>query len=246
MDGLGVDLIVGMDAIHAYGIDAIISHSMALITVNKHEMAFPIEFRRSKGVRDHALSDSFPVLCDKNIIIPPFHEAPVSVLLGYKTRGDLWLHAARVPNDTGLWFPLDGGWIAEGPLNPDSRHPTVLFANMSNRFLRLRRGPVIGQMTLCGTHDFLGTTDIQHEMIPRPNAPPQIVSCVPNKAASSDLWTLLVHPSLHHESPSPAAMMDPHNRDPPPEPSGFARRKDTSSPFDISDAYGSGSPRCAY
>lgn len=73
---MGVDLIVGMDAIHAYGIDAIISRSMALITINKHEMAFPIEFCRSKSVRDPALSDSFPVLCDKNIIIPPFHEAP--------------------------------------------------------------------------------------------------------------------------------------------------------------------------
>ena len=95
---------------------------------------------------------------------------------------------------------------------------------------------------MCGTHDFLGTTDIQHEMIPRPNAPSQIFSCVPKKAASSDLCTPLIHPALHNESPSPAAMMDPHNRDPPPEPSGSARQKDTSSPFDISEAYGSGSP----
>lgn len=39
-DGLSVDLIVGMDAIHAYGIDTIVSRSMALFTVNKCEMAF--------------------------------------------------------------------------------------------------------------------------------------------------------------------------------------------------------------
>ena len=143
VESLGVDLIVGMDAIHAYGIDTIISRSMALVTVNKCELAFPIEFRRSKGSRDPTLSDSFPVLCGENTVIPPFHEAPVNALLGYKTRGDSWLHAAHIPNDTSLWCPLDGGWIAEGPLDADDKTPTVLFANMSGRFLRLRRGQVI-------------------------------------------------------------------------------------------------------
>lgn len=78
------------------------------------------------------MSDSFPVICDKNTIIPPFHEAPVSILLRYRTRGDVLLHATAIPNDTALWCPLDGGWIAEGPLYADTKDPTVLFANMSN------------------------------------------------------------------------------------------------------------------
>lgn len=244
VDNLGVDLIVGMDAIQAYSIDTIISRSMALITVNKRELAFPIEFRRSKGMRDPASSDRFPVLCAKDTVIPPFHEAPVNVLMGYKTRGDSWLHAFHVPNDTALWHPIDGGWVAEGPLSTDTDSPRVLFANMSNRFLRLRRGTLVGHMTLCGTHDFLGVTDIRHDM--SPTATPSVFSCVPKKGDSAALWASLVSSPWSRSrtptptTPPPASLIDPHNRDPAP-----ITPTPTASPFDVSDAYGNnGPPEC--
>ena len=73
VDGLGLDLSVGMDAIQAYAINTIISRSMAVITVNKCELAFPIEFRRSRGTRDPASSTEFPVLCADTTVVPPFH-----------------------------------------------------------------------------------------------------------------------------------------------------------------------------
>ena len=231
VDGLGVDFIVGMDAIHAYAIDTIISRSLAIITVNKCELAFPIEFRRLKGLRNPDSSPEFPVPCGKSTVIPPFHESTVSVLMGYKTRGDSWLRATHIPNDTTLWCPLDGEWVAEGPVNADTPSPFALFGNMSNRFLRLRRGQVVGYMTLCGTGDFLGATNIHHTMTPSSHT---LVSCVPKKASSSDLWSLLAPP------PAPALLMDPHNREPPPA-------LHPASPYDISDAYGSGSgspPEC--
>ena len=52
IDGLPVDLIVGMDAICAYGIDTIISRSLVTLSVCNRDLAFPIEFRRSHGMRD--------------------------------------------------------------------------------------------------------------------------------------------------------------------------------------------------
>ena len=237
VDGLGVDLIVGMDAIQAYAIDTIISRSMAVITVNKCELAFPIEFRRTKGLREPNSSDEFPVLCGKNTVVPPLHEAPVSVLMGYKTRGDSWLRASHISDGSALWCPIDGGWVAEGPLRADTKSPVVLFANMSNRFLRLRRGQILGYMTLCGTNAFLGATNICHDLTSGLGAPtPSLFSCVPKKGSPTESWVL--PPSSRVPSPkvptSPASLMDPHNRDP--------CSTSHPSPFDISDAYGSGGP----
>ena len=70
VDDLPVDLIVGMDAICAYGIDTIVSRSIATLSVGNHigaQLAFPIEFRRSRGLRDPSSCDSFSVHLQKRI-----------------------------------------------------------------------------------------------------------------------------------------------------------------------------------
>ena len=54
VEDLLVDLIVGMDAIRAYGVVTIISRSLATLSMNGCDLAFPIEFHRSKGSRDPA------------------------------------------------------------------------------------------------------------------------------------------------------------------------------------------------
>ena len=204
IEGLPVDLIVGMDAICAYGIDTIISRSLATLSVCNRDLAFPIEFRRSHGMRVPQ-PDGFSVICSKDVVIPSLHEALVAVVTGLgSVRGDAWLHPIDVKNDNRLWSPLDGGWVANGLVRPDQ--PQVLFANMSARPLRLRRGQLIGRLTLCGTHDSFGTSGI-------------VLS--PALAATAS-------------APSPACLIDPHNRDPPippcaPSPAGS---------FDISSGYG--------
>ena len=197
IEGLPVDLIVGMNAICAYGIDTIISVSLATLSVGGGDLAFPIEFHCSNGMRDLACPDGFPVICNADIVVPPLHEAPVSVVtgLGPLRRGDAWLHPVHVKNDNRLWSPLDGGWVADGLIRPGQPH--VLLANMSTRHLRLRRGQVIGRLTLCGTHDCFGTSTVTHSPTTAPLAP-TMFSCVPKRPPSP-----------------PASLMDLHNRDPP-------------------------------
>ena len=243
METLSVDLVIGMDAICAYGIDTIVSRSVATLVVNGCDLAFPIEFRRLKGARDPSSCDGFPVVCSTTLVVPPMHEGPVSVVSGLRgLRGDAWLHPIHVKNDNRLWSPLDGGCVAPGPIQADQS--CVLFANLSSRPLRLRRGQVIGHTTLCGTSDRLCFTALTHFLIKSPVSPATIFSCVPKRGVTSltpgPVSASLPPPGSFPSAasrPAPATLLDPHNRDPP---------VSTSSPgtlFDISDAYGRpGSP----
>ena len=226
VDDLPVDLIVGMDAIRAYAIDTIISRSVATLSVNGCDLAFPIEFHRSKGSRDPASQEYFPVLCKESITIPPLHEASVKVILGVKLDGDAWLRPVHVKNDNRLWSPMDGGWVAAGPIRADQ--PAVLFANMSCRHIRLRRGQAIGDISLCSISDRLALTAISHTP-PLVRKSASMFSCVPKRCAQACHWSL-------HSPPAPAALIDPHNRDPPPEDA----TKKPGELFDISVAYGLG------
>ena len=108
-----------MDAICVDGIDTIISRSLAMLSVNNRNLAFPIEFRRSHGMRVPQ-PDGFSVICSKDVVIPSLHEALVAVVtvLG-SVRGDAWLHPIHSKNDNRLWSPLDGGWVADGLVRPD-------------------------------------------------------------------------------------------------------------------------------
>ena len=162
IEGLPGDLIVGMDAICAYGIDTIISRSLATLSVRGRDLAFPMEFRRSNGMRDPESPDGFAVICNADVVVPPLHEASISIVtgLGSLRRGDAWLHPVHVKNDNRLWSPLEGGWVADGLIRPGQPH--VLFANMSTRHPRLQQGQVIGRLTLCDTHDCFGTSTITH------------------------------------------------------------------------------------
>ena len=225
IDGLSVDLIVGMDAICAYGIDTIISRSIATLSVCNRDLAFPIEFRRSHGMRDPH-PDGFSVICRNEVVIPPLHEAPVTVVTGLGSiKGDAWLHPVHVKNDNRLWSPMDGGWVADGLVRPDQPH--VLFANMSTRPIRLRRGQLIGRLTLCGTHDCFGSSTVVHSPACHAAtiAAPRSFSCVPKRQGSSQ--------GIYEAPPSPASLIDPHNRDP----SGITAPH-TEQSFDISSTYG--------
>ena len=215
IDGLPVDLIVGMDAICAYSIDTLISRSIATLSVRDCELAFPIEFRRTIGIRDPSSVDGFSVLCGTDIVISPFHEAIVDIITGSKPFfEDAWLNAIHVKNDNRLWSPLDGGWVAAGILRPDQTCP--LFANLSSRSIRLRRGQMIGNTTMCGARDFLHPSAVVHTT--STTTPPSMLSCVPKR------------PSLHSGEVPPTSIMDPHNRKPLSETS--------SGVFDVSCAYG--------
>lgn len=218
IDNLPVDLIIGMDAICAYGIDTLISRSVATLSVCNHDLAFPIEFRRSNGRRDPSSHiDGFPVICSSEITIPPLHEASVNVITGLTPfSGDAWLHPIHVKNDNRLWRPLDGGWIAPGLLRADQT--CVLFANMSTRFMRLRRGQVIGRSSLCDSRDSFGSSLVHYD--PLLLVPPTALSCVPKR-------------QHRPPTPPPASLMDPHNRDPP-----VVSSSDACSEFDISNTYG--------
>lgn len=213
IQGLPVDLIVGMDAICAYGIDTIVSRSLATLSLCNRDLAFPIKFRRLNGMRDPASPDGFPVVFGADVVVPPSHEAPVSVITGIgPLRGDAWLHPVQVKNDNRLWSPLDGGWVAGGLMCPGHPKPHVLFANMSTRSLRLRRGQMIGRHTLCGTHDCFGASTITHS----PAAAvltPSVFSCVPKRHPQGGLCSFLSNALL--SPPCPTSLMDPHNRDPP-------------------------------
>ena len=92
-------------------------------------------------------------------------------------------------------------------MRADMESPFVLFANMSSRFLRLRRGQIIGSMTLCGTHDFLGPSDIRHDMNPITSTPTFFFP-VPKRGSPADMWSF-------HGSTLAAPLIDPHNRNPP-------------------------------
>lgn len=88
--------------------------------------------------------------------------------------------------------------------------------------MHLRRGQLIGRLTLCGTHEYFGSSAILHSS--SNILAPAVFSCVPKRHLSA-------HAHSDRLPPSPATLIDPHNRDPPdavPE-----------SPFDISHAYGS-------
>ena len=140
MDTLSVELVIGMDAISAYGIDTIISRSVATLVVNGCDLAFPIEFRRLKGARDLSSCDSFSVVCSTTLVIPPMHEAPVPVVSGLRgLRGDAWLHPVHVKNDNRLWDPLDGGCVGPGPICADQAcvllHPPSSFRVFRNAAL---------------------------------------------------------------------------------------------------------------
>ena len=228
IEDLPVDLIVRMDAICAYGIDTIISRSLATLSVCNKELAFPIEFRRSKGSRDPSSStDGFSVVCSEEIVVPPLHEASVKVITGLKPfAGDAWLLPMHVKNDNRLWHPLDGGWVAAGLIRPDQS--CVLFANMSTRPMRLRRGQLIGRSVLCSALACFGTSVVTHTPArPSPFLAPSVFSCVPKRGAPSPHGICAY---LDDSPPSPATIMDPHNRDPPAVSPG--------SSFDISCSYG--------
>lgn len=233
IDGLPVDLIVGMDAICAYGIDTIISRSIATLSVCNHDLAFPIEFRRSHGMRDPH-PDGFSVICSNEVVVPALHEAPVTVVTGLGSiKGDAWLHPVHVKNDNRLWSPLDGGWVADGLVRPDQPH--VLFANMSTRPIRLRRGQLIGGLTLRGTHDCFGSSKVVHSPASHAAtiATPRFFSCVPKRQCSSQ--------AIYDAPPSPASLIDPHNRDP-----SNITTPHIEQSFDISSTYGRNNspPQC--
>ena len=261
MDTLSVDLVFGMDAICAYGIDTIISRSVATLVVNACDLAFPIEFRRLKGPRDPSSCEGFSVVCSTSLVVPPMHEAPVGVVSGLRgLRGDAWLHPVHVKNDNRLWSPLDGGCVAPGPIRTDQSY--VLFANFSSRPLHLRRGQVIGHATLCGASDRLCFTTITHSLVPRNAQQSTFFSQVPQQdslfsqappqssAFHAPVSTLLPDPATLMDSqsapldgqvalpstslPTPAFLLDPHNRDPPVS----AASPYQGSLFDISTAYG--------
>lgn len=261
MDTLSVDLVFGMDAICAYGIDTIISRSVATLVVNACDLAFPIEFRRLKGPRDPSSCEGFSVVCSTSLVVPPMHEAPVGVVSGLRgLRGDAWLHPVHVKNDNRLWSPLDGGCVAPGPIRTDQSY--VLFANFSSHPLHLRRGQVIGHATLCGASDRLCFTTITHSLVPRNAQQSTFFSQVPQQdslfsqappqssAFHAPVSTLLPDPATLMDSqsapldgqvalpstslPTPAFLLDPHNRDPPVS----AASPYQGSLFDISTAYG--------
>lgn len=137
-----------------------------------------------------------------------------------------------VKNDNRLWDPLDGSCVAPGPIC--AYQACVLFANLSSRPLRLRRGKGIGRATLCGTSDRLCFTAITHSLVLRPATPAEFFSYVPKRGSA--------FPSSPSSSlPLSASLPDTHNRDPP--------TCATTSPyslFDISDAHGQpgSSPPC--
>lgn len=238
IENLSVDLVIGMDAICAYGIDTIVSRSVATLVVNGCDLAFPIEFRRLKGARDPSSCDGFSVVCSASLVVPPMHEAPVRVVSGLRgLRGDGWLHPIHVKNDNRLWSPLDGGCVAAGPMHADQS--CVLFANMSSRPIRLQRGQVIGHTTFCGTSDRLCFTAITHSLVPRQATPATFFSCVPKRGTVLSATTPASAPFRPDALPQPASLLDPHNRDPP----AAAGPTSPGILFDISDAYGRpGSP----
>lgn len=89
MDTLSVDLVIGMDAISAYGIDTIISRSVATLVVNGCDLGFPIDFRRLKWAQDPSSCDSFLMECSTTMVIPAMYEVPVPVVSGLGgLRGD--------------------------------------------------------------------------------------------------------------------------------------------------------------
>lgn len=232
MDDLSVDLVIGMDAICAYGIDTIVTRCLATLVVNGCDLAFPIEFRCLKGACDPLACDGFSVVCSTALVVPPMHEAPVHVVFGLRgIRGDAWLHPIHVKNDNWLWCPLYCGCVAPGLMHADQAG--VLFPNLSSCPLRLWRGQVIGHATLCGASDSLCFTTIAHSLTPQPATPDVFFSCVPKRgsacsaAFASDAATLPA-PTLT----APASLLDAHNRDPP------AFSSPTGTLFDISDAYG--------
>ena len=99
IDGLPVDLIIGMDAICGYGIDTIISRSLATLSICNRDLAFPIELRRSYSIRGPH-RDGFSVVCSADMVIPTLHEAPVSVVTGLGSiQGDAGLHPVHVKNN---------------------------------------------------------------------------------------------------------------------------------------------------
>lgn len=232
MDDLSVDLVIGMDAICAYGIDTIVTRCLATLVVNGCDLAFPIEFRCLKGACDPLACDGFSVVCSTALVVPPMHEAPIHVVFGLRgIRGDAWLHPIHVKNDNWLWCPLYCGCVAPGLMHADQAG--VLFPNLSSCPLRLWRGQVIGHATLCGASDSLCFTTIAHSLTPQPATPAVFFSCVPKRgsacsaAFASDAATLPA-PTLT----APASLLDAHNRDPP------AFSSPTGTLFDISDAYG--------
>lgn len=102
IDGPPVDLIIGMDAICAYGIDTIISRSMAILSICNRDLVFPIEFQHSHGMRDPH-PDGFSVVCRADVVIPSLHEATVTVVTDLGSICvDAWLHPVQVKNDNRL------------------------------------------------------------------------------------------------------------------------------------------------
>ena len=115
---------------------------------------------------------------------------------------------------------MDGGWVTDALVRPDQQQ--VLFANMSTRPLRVRWDQLVGRLNLCGTHDCFGTSAVVHS--PAPADTPYIISCVPKRQPA------------HGAPPSPASLINPHNRDPPdPLPAPPSLRHS----FDVSPAYDS-------
>lgn len=109
IEGLPVDRIVSMNAICAYGIDTIISRSLALLSVCNRDLAFLIEFRHSNGMRVPQ-PDGFSVIYSTDMVIPSLHEASFAVVTGLGSiRSNAWLHPIHVKNDNRPWSPLDGG-----------------------------------------------------------------------------------------------------------------------------------------
>ena len=68
--GLPVDLVVRIDSICSYGILTIISRSIATLSVCNRDLAFPIEFRHSHGMRDPH-PNGFCIICCNVVVIPP-------------------------------------------------------------------------------------------------------------------------------------------------------------------------------
>ena len=96
---------------------------------------------------------------------------------------------------------------------------------------------MIGRLALCGTHDCFGTSAIIHSPTAAILAP-TMFSCFPKRHPRGRLCSFLSNAlltcdtPLNTATPTPASLMDPHNRDPPITPPGPAAPV-PSSVFDI-------------
>ena len=125
---LSVDLVIGMDAISAYGIDTLISKSIASVSIDSGELHLPIEFRPpSNGNRHPNSQASFLVFAAQDVSIPDMYEAMIDVIIWIQLPPDCdaWFTPWIVRDDTSTFAPLNGACIPPGPVS--SRQKVALW-----------------------------------------------------------------------------------------------------------------------